>query len=251
MAGWLENRVAVVTGGGSGIGRAAALSMAVQGAGVAVADTDARGAEQTVDMIRRSGGRAEFFHCDVTSEAGVADMIGGVVDSLGGLDCAFNNAGVGGAASTIDCTEDEWNMVLGVNLKGVWLCMKHELRHMAAQGRGAIVNMSSVAGLVGTVNRPAYTASKHGVLGLTKVAALEHAEAGIRVNAVCPGSVKTPLIETMLTNADYRRTVLERHPMNRLAMPEEIAEAVVWLCSDQASFITGAALPVDGGCVVP
>jgi len=177
-------------------------------------------------------------------------MVKKAVDTYGRLDCAFNNAGVVVMKSTVDCTEEEWDHVISVNLKGVWLCMKYEIPQMLKQGRGAIVNTSSVVGLIGTPGHAPYTASKHGVVGLTKVAALDCAQAGIRVNAVCPGSVPTPMLEPILADPQLKDSMQELHPLGRLGKPEEIAEAVIWLCSEAASFVTGVAFPVDGGVVV-
>lgn len=172
------------------------------------------------------------------------------IKAFGRLDCAFNNAGVGVVKSTVECTEEEWDHVLNVNLKGVWLCMKCEIPQMLKQGSGAIVNTSSAAGLIGMAGHAPYTVSKHGVIGLTKVAALDCAPAGIRVNAICPGGVLTPMLEPVLVDPQMKEFLLRMHPLGRLGKPEEIAQVVLWLCSDAASFVTGVALPADGGCVV-
>jgi len=246
----LEGKVALVTGGASGIGRATALVFAREGAKVVVADLVAEGGEDTARLIKETGAEAIFVKCDVSKAAEVEAMVKKAVDTYGRLDCAFNNAGVVVMKSTVDCTEEEWDHVISVNLKGVWLCMKYEIPQMLKQGRGAIVNTSSVVGLIGTPGHAPYTASKHGVVGLTKVAALDCAQAGIRVNAVCPGSVPTPMLEPILADPQLKDSMQELHPLGRLGKPEEIAEAVIWLCSEAASFVTGVAFPVDGGVVV-
>jgi NAD(P)-dependent dehydrogenase (short-subunit alcohol dehydrogenase family) len=246
----LEGKVALVTGGASGIGRATALVFAREGARVVVADLVAEGGEKTVRLMKETGADAIFVKCDVSKAVDCEAMVKKAVDTYGRLDCAFNNAGVGVIRSTVDCTEEEWDYIISVNLKGVWLCLKYEIIQMLKQGSGAIVNNSSVLGLIGTQGYSAYTASKHGVLGLTKVAALDCAQAGIRVNAVCPGSVVTPMFEPILADPQLKDSVQKLHPLGRFAKPEEIAEAVLWLCSDAASFVTGVAFPVDGGVVV-
>ena len=246
----LEGKVALVTGGASGIGRSTALVFAREGAKVVVADVVAEGGEDTARLIKETGEDAIFVKCDVSKAADVEAMVKKAVDTYGCLDCAFNNAGVGVMKSTVDCTEEEWDHVISVNLKGVWLCMKYEIIQMLKQGSGVIVNTSSVLGLIGTQNYAPYIASKHGVVGLTKAAAMDCAHAGIRVNAVCPGSVLTPMFEPVLADPQLEDAIKKMHPLGRFAKPEEIAEAVIWLCSDAASFVTGAALPVDGGVVV-
>ena len=246
-------KVALVTGAASGIGRATALTFARHGASVVAADLDHDGATATAREIAASGGAASAVRVDVADAASVAAMIGSVLERHGRLDAAHNNAGVlagpGGGPTHLQ-TEEAWDRVMAINLKGVWLCMKHELPHMLSRRAGAIVNTASVSGLVGRPGRGAYVASKHGVVGLTKTAALEYASQGIRVNAVCPGFVRTPLVETALA-ADPQREqwMLETTPMGRLGTPEEVAEAVVWLCSDAAAFVTGHALTIDGGVV--
>lgn len=247
----LEGKVALVTGGGSGIGRATALIFAREGAQVVVADIVTEGGEETVRLVKAAGGDAVFVRTDVSKAAEVEALIKKVVVTYGQLDCAFNNAGIEGmVAPTADCTEENWDRVLAINLKGVWLCMKYEIPQMLKQGGGAIVNTSSVGGLIGSAGgTPAYIASKHGVVGLTKAAALEYAKAGIRVNAVCPGATLTPMQERAFTSPQMAELVSAMQPMGRLGKPEEIAEAVVWLCSDAASFVTGCAMPVDGGWV--
>jgi len=247
----LDGKIALVTGGSSGIGRAAALAFAREGAKVVIADVLVEGSEETVQMIEKSGGQAIFFRTDVSKPAEVEALIKETVETCGRLDCAFNNAGIGGGGvATAECTEEEWDRVMNINLKGVWLCMKYEIQRMLEQGGGAIVNTASVAGLVGFQNTPAYVASKHGVVGLTKAAALEYATFGIRINAVCPGVIRTPLIDRVVAARPKMEEVYTAmHPVGRLGEPEEIAEAVVWLCSDAASFVTGHAMVVDGGLV--
>jgi NAD(P)-dependent dehydrogenase (short-subunit alcohol dehydrogenase family) len=247
----LENKVALVTGGGSGIGRACALAFAREGAKVVVADVQVRGGEETVQMIKEAGGESIFVKTDVSKTADVEALVKRAVDTYGRLDCAINNAGIEGIiAQTADGTEENWNRVININLKGVWLCMKYEIPEMQKQGGGAIVNMASVAGLVGFQGMPAYCASKGGIIQLTKVAALEYAKAGIRVNAVCPGVIRTPMVERVTggnPEAEAQFTAME--PVGRMGTPEEIAESVVWLCSDAASFVTGHPMVVDGGLV--
>jgi NAD(P)-dependent dehydrogenase (short-subunit alcohol dehydrogenase family) len=248
MAGRVDGKVAVITGGGSGIGRATALAFAREGAKVVVADVVVAGGEETVRMIKAAGGEAIFIKTDVTKTAEVGAMVKKTIETYGRLDCAFNNAGIEGEmAPTADCTEENWDRVVAIDLKGVWLCMKYELPQMLKQGGGAIVNTASVAGLVGFQGIPAYVASKHGVNGLTKTAALEYAKSGIRVNAVCPGVIHTPMVERFFTtNPQLAEGMTALEPVGRLGKPEEIAEAVVWLCSDAASFVTGLPMAVDG-----
>ena len=237
----------MVTGGASGIGRATALAFAREGAKVAIADVNVAGSHETLHLIRDSGGEAVFVRTDVTRAVEVEALMDEVVRTYGRLDCAFNNAGtVGKPSSTAQCTEEDWDWVIGVNLKGVFLCLKYEIAHMLQQGHGAIVNAASVAGLVGVKNNVAYVASKHGVVGLTKASALECAQAGIRINAVCPGFIRTPILNLDgAPEGESRYVSIE--PMGRLGRPEEVAEAVVWLCSDAASFVTGHTMSVDGG----
>jgi NAD(P)-dependent dehydrogenase (short-subunit alcohol dehydrogenase family) len=249
MAGLVTGKVALVTGAGSGIGRASALTFAREGAKVIVSDVVVEGGEETVRMIKQAGGEALFVKTDVAKAVEVEALISKAVEAYGRVDCAHNNAGIGGnAASVADDTEENWERILAINLKGVWLCMKYEIPQMLKQGGGTIVNTASDAGLIGVRRGGAYVASKHGVVGLTKTAALEYAKAGIRVNAVCPGPIDTPLLRRM---TDRRPRVVEQmvaaQPGGRLGQPEEIAEAVVWLCSDAASFVTGLPMPVDGG----
>jgi NAD(P)-dependent dehydrogenase (short-subunit alcohol dehydrogenase family) len=251
MAGRLEGKVALVTGGASGIGRATALALAREGAKVVIADVAVEDGEETVRMIEENGGEAIFVETDVSQPDQVEVLINEAVETYGRLDCAFNNAGIEGEqAPTPDCTEENWDRVININLKGVWLGMKYEIPQMLKQGGGAIVNMSSVAGLVGFPNSPAYVASKHGILGLTKTAALEYATEGIRVNAVCPGVIRTAMVERATGgDPEVEAQFATMEPVGRMGKPEEVAEAVVWLCSDAASFVTGHSMVVDGGLV--
>ncbi|HET6915116.1 MAG TPA: SDR family oxidoreductase [Acidimicrobiales bacterium] len=249
--GELSGKVAFVTGGSAGIGRAAAMALAAEDAAVVVADVDSARGSEVATEIRDKGGRALFVRTDVSDDAQVAAAIAETVRAFGGLDLAFNNAGIEGAqAITHECTPENWTRTLTVNLTGVWQCMRHEIPAMLKRGGGSIVNNSSVAGLVGFNGIPAYAASKHGILGLTKTAALEYAEQGIRVNAVCPGVIDTEMIERFTGHQpDFEAALLATEPVGRLGRPEEIADAVVWLCSSRASFVTGQAIAVDGGFV--
>jgi NAD(P)-dependent dehydrogenase (short-subunit alcohol dehydrogenase family) len=247
----MESKVGLVTGGGSGIGRATALAFVRKGAKVVVADVAVNDGEETVRLIKESGGNAIFLKCDISKAAEVEAMVNKAVGTYGRLDYAFNNAGILGIMSAIvDYPEEIWNKVLSTNLTGVWLCMKYEIPQMLRQGGGAIVNTASVQGFVGGPGFSAYNASKHGVIGITKTVALEYAKAGIRVNAVCPGVIETPMNERIESeHPEMRSLLLERHPVGRFGMPNEVAEAVVWLCSEAASFVTGHALVIDGGFI--
>ena len=247
MATSSQNEVAVITGGSNGIGRAAAMAFAKLGVKVVVVDNTYGG--DVVSKIIDDGGDAVFIPCDVSVSEDVHKMFDQIIQIHGHIDYAFNNAGVEGfIASTHECTEDNWDRTISINLKGVWLCMKYEIQHMLKTGKGVIVNNSSVAGLIGFPGSPAYVASKHAIIGLTKTAALENARSGIRINAVCPGVIRTPMIDRITrSDAVAEKQFIDLEPMGRLGNPEEVAEAVVWLCSDSASFITGHSLPVDGG----
>jgi len=247
-----ENKVALVTGAGSGIGRACALAFAREGARVVVADVDATCGEETVEQIKHAGGGAIFQRCDVAQAADAQAVVEAAKYTYGSLDYACNNAGIEGAAAlTSDYPEEMWHRVIDVNLSGVWHCMKYELAEMLTNHGGAIVNMASILGKVGFATASAYVAAKHGVIGLTKTAAVEYAPQDIRVNAVCPGFVATPMLKRRGIEPDsaLQMMIENLHPAKRLGTPEEIAEAVIWLCSDSASFVTGAALMVDGGYV--
>ena len=253
MAGALHGKAALVTGAGSGIGRAIALAFAREGARVVVSDVDDAGGGATTEAARALGATAHFVHCDVRGGAAVEALVARTVELFGRVDCACNNAGIEGTLAPIgDATEDDAARVLDVNLMGVWRCLHAELPRMAAQGGGAIVNTASVAGLVGAGGLAPYVASKHGVVGLTKAAALEYAARGVRVNAVCPGVIATPMVDRLAAaSPGVIEALLTVKPMGRLGAPEEVAAAVVWLCSDAASFTTGACLTVDGGYAVP
>jgi NAD(P)-dependent dehydrogenase (short-subunit alcohol dehydrogenase family) len=251
MAGIVEEKVALVTGGGGGIGRATALALIREGARVAVADFAADTARDTVALINAAGGQAITLTGDVTRGKDVRAMIEDTLSAFGRLDCAFNNAGIAPyqvdavGQKTADWSEQSFDRMIAVNLKGVWLCMKEEIRYMQAHGGGAIVNTASIAGLIGLVTSSAYVAAKHGVIGLTKTAALEYADAQIRINAVCPGFIQTQMTETTMQRRGEQ--ILAGIPVHRLGKPEEIAEMVVWLMSERASYVTGAAYNVDGG----
>ena len=247
-----EGKVSLVTGGGSGIGRATALAFAREGAKVIVADVSEQGGKETVQMIEQAGGDAIFIKTDVSDGTEVMEMVNKAIEVYSRIDCAVNNAGVEGMLVNIsDYPEEMWNRVIGVNLTGVWLCMKYEIPQMLKQGGGVIINMASIFGLVGLANASAYIASKHGVVGLTKAAALEYSAKGIRVNAVCPGFIETPmLMERSLKageNPEVYQQIVSVSPIGRLGKPEEIAETVLWLCSDGASFVTGHSMVADGG----
>ncbi len=247
-----EEKVVIVTGGGYGIGRAACLAFCRDGAKVVVADIDVKSGEETVGLIKETGGEALFVKADVSQEPEVEALVSRTVDAYGKLDCAFNNVGIHKTfTSTIDFTQEDWNQMMDINLKGMWLCMKYEIRQMLRQGKGSVVNASSAAGLIAAPSNPAYPASKHGVIGLTKMAAVEFARKGIRVNCVCPGPTSMTRMNEELSELalDIIEKMHDKVPMGRTAEPREIAEAVVWLCSDKASFVTGVALPVDGGLV--
>ena len=241
-------KVAIVTGGGSGIGRATALGFVANGAKVIIADLSVKSGQRTADIVKQLGGEAVFIRADVTKANEVKELISKTVEIFGRLDYASNSAGIAGPVSTLaDYPEDQWDMVIDINLKGVWLCMKYELPHMLKQGGGTIVNTSSILGLIAMANSPAYNASKHGVAGLTKTAAIEYGRDNIRVNAVCPGVIHSPMVDED-HDFDYSE-LLTKHPIGRFGKTEEVANAVIWLSSDAASFVTGHTMLVDGGYV--
>ena len=244
-----QNKVALVTGAGSGIGLTTARAFAEAGAAVALADVNENAVRSAAEELVSAGHKAIAVRCNVADEAEVAAMVERTVSAFGRLDAAFNNAGVISlAVEMADVSGEEFERVNGINLRGVWNCMKYELRQMRKQGSGAIVNNSSIAGLIGIAGRAAYHASKHGVIGLTKSAALEYASMGVRINAVCPGTIDTPMVADMLAKEpDAMKDTLRDLPIGRLGRPEEIAAAVLWLCSSGASFVVGHALVVDGG----
>jgi NAD(P)-dependent dehydrogenase (short-subunit alcohol dehydrogenase family) len=245
----LENKIALITGASSGIGRATAIAFASEGAKVVLASRNEEATRETLRMVQECGGEGIVVKTDVSKAEDVQKLIQQVMDSYGQLDCAFNNAGVPGPIGPLfELSEEDFDTVLDVNLKGVWLCMKYELLTMMGRG-GSIVNMSSMAGLMGTAWTAAYTASKHGVIGLTKVAALEYAQQNIRINAVCPTVIDNTVIieQVKQANPGMYAYLAGTHPMGRAGQPEEVAQVVVWLCSSEASFVTGASIPVDGG----
>lgn len=249
----MRGKVALVTGGASGIGAASALAFARRGADVVIADIDDEGGARVVQAIRAKGATAEYVHCPVAEESAVAALMSTVDERFGRLDYAHNNAGVEQRRATVvECTEDNWDRTIDTNLKGIWLSMKHEIPLMLRGGGAgaAIVNTSSMVGQVGVPGAPAYVASKHGIIGLTRAAALEVAAQGIRVNAVCPGNIRTPMVERVLAREPAKeQEYLGNTPLGRIAAPEEVANAVLWLCSGESSFVTGHALNVDGGVV--
>jgi NAD(P)-dependent dehydrogenase (short-subunit alcohol dehydrogenase family) len=254
MAGQLAGKVMLVTGGASGIGRATALACAREGARLIIADLQEEGGQHTVHLITEQGGEASFVQTDVTQATAVEALIVKAVERYGRLDCAHNNAGISGRgiagdhrALTAEYPDDRWHQVIASNLTGVWLCMKYELRQMLTQGGGAIVNTASIGGLVALPGNAAYVASKHGVVGLTRTAAVEYAKHGIRVNCVCPGYIHTPMTAPGMHDPNRMALMIASEPVGRMGDPTEVAAAVVWLCSDAASFVTGHAMAVDGG----
>ena len=246
----LKNKVALVTGGSSGIGRASAIALAKTGAKVVIADIDTSGGEKTIQEIKELCGEAKFVKANVSKALDVERLIQQIVKTYGRLDCAHNNVGIEGEiAKTADCSEENWDNVIQTNLKSIWLCMKYEINQMSKQYNGVIVNTSSVYGMVGCERgMPAYVASKHGIIGLTKTAALEYADLGIRVNAICPGDINTPFRQRLVGN-DCKEELnsCPRYPIGRIGKAEEVAGAVVWLCSDEATYVTGSLIVIDGG----
>jgi len=245
-------KTALVTGGASGIGRGVALAFAQAGAQVVVADIDVEGGEATVRQIRQAGSRALFVRTDVAWNEDVEALMKAIVDTFGRLDCAFNNAGVELEQERMADSDDAmFDRVMSINVKGVWLCMKHEIRQMLRQGSGAIVNTASVAGLVGAPKHAIYAASKHAVVGLTKSAAAEYGRKGIRINDVCPGVIRTAMLDRALERDNASEEALVRmHPIGRLGEIEDVVAGVLWLCSDQSSFVTGHSLAIDGAMTV-
>jgi NAD(P)-dependent dehydrogenase (short-subunit alcohol dehydrogenase family) len=245
----LHGKVAIVTGGTSGIGRDSAVLFAKAGAKVVVAGRREAEGKETIGLIRAAGGDGLFVKTDVSKAAEVAALVQKTVDKFGRLDVAFNNAGIeGNWIPIVEQSEEDWDLTIDINLKGVWLCLKHEIAQMLKQGGGgAIVNMASVAGWIGSAGAATYCASKHGVMGLTKSAALETARSGIRINVVCPAVIETPMGERVFGAPDMKKYALGLHPIGRFGTPMEVAEAVLWMCSDRASFMTGQSLVLDGG----
>ena len=246
---WFENKVALVTGAGQGMGLAAASAFAEEGAAVALADRDEALVRKAAKDLTKEGHKAIAIRCDVTDEQQVREMVNRTVAEFGRLDAAFNNAGVQSPAiETADASSEEFDRVTAINLKSVWMCMKYELQQMRKQGSGAIVNNSSIGGLIGLPGRAIYHAAKHGVIGLTKSAALEYAARGITINAVCPGTIDTPMVAEMIAkDPQAMEGIMKMQPIGRLGKAEEVASAVLWLCSPGAAFVVGHALAVDGG----
>jgi NAD(P)-dependent dehydrogenase (short-subunit alcohol dehydrogenase family) len=245
-----DSKVALITGGNSGIGRATALAFAQKGAKVVIASRRIKESEETISLIQDKGGTATFIQTDITQAIQVEKLIAQTVNIYGRIDYAFNNAGVEEpVTSSVKKTEEMWDLIIDTNLKGVWLSMKYQIAQMLKQDRGVIINNSSILGLVALPNVPIYTASKHGVIGLTKSLALEHAKNNIRINCVCPGGIETDLLARNLDSLgeEGKSKFISLHPIGRLGKPEEIANSVIWLCSQAASFITGQSLAIDGG----
>jgi NAD(P)-dependent dehydrogenase (short-subunit alcohol dehydrogenase family) len=252
MAGILDGKVALITGAGSGIGQATSRIFAREGAKLVLADLVEDGGHRTLKMVQDLGTDAIFVMCDVSKWSDVDGAVNKAVQTYGRIDCAFNNAGIEGkGGNTHECTQENWDRVIAINLTGVWLCMKAEIAQMLKQGgNAAIVNTSSGAGLAGVRGMPAYVAAKHGVAGLTRAAALEYGKQNIRINAVCPGPIRTPMMGRLLQDRpDAEQRFARSEPLKRLGEPEEIGEAAAWLCSDRASYVTGLPMPVDGGFI--
>ncbi|MDB5970125.1 MAG: family oxidoreductase [Hydrocarboniphaga sp.] len=244
----LSNKVVLVTGGSTGIGRAIAIAFAEAGAKLVIAARNADKGNEVARFIGQAGGECLYVKTDVSKSADVSELLRKTIDRYGRLDCAINNAAVEGQKGFLDWTEAEWDEMVDINLKGVWLCMKNEITAMLEQGGGAIVNISSVAGLIGFPLHAPYVAAKHGVMGLTKAASVEFAKQGIRVNTICPGTILTPMLEQgFANNRANAELATAMTPMGRLGQPHELAAAALWLCSGQSSFVTGATLSVDGG----
>lgn len=249
MPGDLQNKVAIITGGTSGIGRETAILFAKSGAKVVVAGRREAEGKETVDLVKAAGGEALFVKTDVAKAAEVEALVRKTVEKFGRVDIAFNNAGIEGNWMPIaDQPEEDWDKVIDINVKGVWLCLKYQIRQMMKQGTGgALVNMASVAGLMGFAGSGTYCASKHAVIGLTRTAALECAKQQIRINAVCPAVIETPMADRLFGDPDVHKQITAMHPLGRTGSPMEVAEAVLWMCSDKASFMTGHYLVLDGG----
>ncbi len=243
----IEGKVIVITGAGSGIGRATALVFAREKAKVVISDIDPVSGEKTSSLVREVGGQSVFVQADVSRAAEVERLINEAVRAYGRIDFAHNNAGIFPRGSTTECSEESWDKTIDINLKGVWLCMKYEIPIMIKQGGGVIVNTSSIAGVTAGRGRVAYTASKHGVIGLTKAAAMEYARSNIRVNAICPGVIHTPMASDFVSDPAVTKEVLLQYPLGRFGTTEEVAETVLWLCSGAATYITGQAICIDGG----
>lgn len=246
----MEGKVAVITGASSGIGLQAAVAFTARGASVVLADIDEEAGRKAENVIREGGGKALFVRTDVSNSEQVQALINSAVEQFGRLDYGINNAGIGGeSAPTAEISEAGWDRVIAINLTGVWLCMKYEIQAMLQSGGGAIVNIASILGKVGFANSAAYVSAKHGVVGLTKSAAMEYATQGVRVNAVCPAFIYTPMLANagMAEGTDMYNYISSLHPMQRMGTPQEVANMIVWACSDEASFVTGTALMVDGG----
>ena len=245
-----QDKVAIITGGASGIGRSTAIAFASRGAKVVIADM--QDGRETLELVKKAGGEGVYIRCDVSQDSEVKSMVEKTIQTYGRLDFGINNAGTEGVQTPLqDLSEKDWDKTININLKGIWLCMKYEIPHILLQGKGAIVNTASIAGVVGFANMAAYVSSKHGVVGLTKVAALELAKTGIRVNAVCPGVIMTPMVQRGLGgDPEIEKAYSNMIPMGRMGKPEEIAETIVYLSSDASSYVTGHALVADGGWVV-
>lgn len=246
----MQGKVAIVTGASSGIGLHTVLAFVEKGASVVVADIDEQAGVEVVKNIEESGGQALFVKTDVSDGAQVRTLIDKTIERFGRLDYAVNNAGIGGeSVPTAEVTQEGWQRVIDINLTGVWLCMKHQIQAMLDTGGGAIVNVASILGKVGFSNAPAYVSAKHGVVGLTKSAAMEYATQGVRINVVCPGFIYTPMLENagMAKGTEMYNYIASLHPMQRMGTPREVADMIVWTCSDEASFVTGTSLLVDGG----
>lgn len=247
----MKNKVALVTGAAAGIGRATAILFAKKNINVVISDVDEKGLQETADLIRKEGGEVLSITADISKTAEVEKMVNKTVDHFGRLDYAINNAGIEGPmATTAEYTEEDWDRVLNINLRGQWLCMKYQIPAMLENG-GSIVNVSSILGKVGFADAPAYTAAKHGLIGLTKTAALEYSDQGIRINAVCPGFIETPMLERagITSDEEAKEQTISLHPIGRLGESDEVAEAIVWIASEKASFISGHSLMVDGGYI--